>query len=198
MSAPEPASFNPYSAPDVASVAIPENRGRRLATRFERFLATLFDGLFVLVVGWGLASVIFALGLDPFEADPTLAAFGFHVPSPLLSQIAATVPTLVEWALIASSGQSLGKKIVGLRIALADGTTARLFNGVVLRALPVHVLGMLPLLAQTSWGSGSLGASIIAMLVGAVYLADVVFIFDPAYRCLHDRMAKTWVVALKS
>lgn len=196
MAAPRPA-YNPYSAPPAETATVAENRGKRLATRGERFLGALFDGFFNFVVATTLAFVVMALDLDPLPPDPGLLALGIRMPSTVLQHICALVPAFIQWTLIARGGQSLGKKLVGTRIALADGSTAKMFNGVVLRSLPLHVLGVVPLVAQLAFGPGSLPSLLVTMVLGFVILGDLVTIFDSSYRCVHDRIAGTYVVSLK-
>ncbi len=194
----ESSASNPYNPPPAEATVAPENRGKRLATRGERLLAAMIDGMFALLVGWVLAAMSVAVGFDPFPQDPMFARMGMRVASPMLSHLCSLVPAAGQWALIAASGQSLGKRIVGLRIAMADGTTAGLFHGVVLRALPLHVLAFGPTIVQMVWGSGSLGSLLLTIAVVTIVVADAIFIFDPSYRCLHDRIAGTWVIALKA
>ncbi|MEI8257451.1 MAG: RDD family protein [Deltaproteobacteria bacterium] len=192
------ASSNPYNPPPGEASFAPENRGKRLATRGERLLAAMIDGMFALLVGWVLSATSVAAGFDPFPQDPMFARMGMRVASPMLSQLCSLVPAAGQWALIAASGQSIGKRIVGLCIAMADGTTAGLFHGVVLRALPLHVLAFSPAILQVLSGSGSLGAMLLTIAVGTIIVADAVFVFDASFRCLHDRFAGTWVIALRA
>ena len=195
MTAPD--LYNPYNAPPAAPAGRAENEGKRLATRAERFLAALLDGFFNFVVGTLLAVIGVALHLDPSTPDPFFAQLGITAPSPVLSEITSLVPLFVQWSLIASSGQSLGKKIVGLRIALADGRSAGALHGVVLRAVPLHVIALIPVASHLASGPGSLSTMLASLFVGAVVLADLIPMFDSSYRCVHDRIAGTFVVSLR-
>ena len=87
-----------------------------------------------------------------------------------------------QWALVAWRGQTVGKLLVGSRIVRGDGAAPGLVHGVLLRewfqALSLMFGGSDA--ARTFLGLGS--------------LVDVVFIFGAGRRCLHDRIADTYVV----
>ena len=72
-----------------------------------------------------------------------------------------------------------------------------MFNGVVLRSLPLHVIALAPLFAQLAFGAGSLASVLITIVLGFVLLADLIPIFDSSYRCVHDRIAGTYVVSVR-
>ena len=77
-------------------------------------------------------------------------------------------------------GQSVGKRILGLRIVRADGSRAGLGRLFVLRELVPFALFLVP-------------------LAGALfYLVDRVTIFGEERRCVHDRLADTIVIDVKA
>ena len=76
-------------------------------------------------------------------------------------------------------GQTIGKKIVGIRIADLDNNIPTLAKILGLRYLPIQVVALIP-------------------IVGVLCtLADVLFIFRQDRRCIHDLIAGTRVVKVK-
>ena len=73
-------------------------------------------------------------------------------------------------------GQTLGKKVVGIRILRSDTSPCELWRVIVLRFLPITLLGAIPLLGPI------------------VSLVDALMIFGEERRCLHDLIADTIVV----
>jgi uncharacterized RDD family membrane protein YckC len=81
-----------------------------------------------------------------------------------------------QWVLISKTGQSLGKKWMGIRIVRVDGKPMSFGSGVVLR----------------NWIPKLLGAMPYAGLV--FHLVDSFFVFRADRRCLHDEIAGTRVI----
>ncbi len=133
-----------------------------LATRGSRLGASLLDGL-IFGIGVGLLAV-FMIPLLP-------RSIAWIV-------LAAAALTLVAWNLILlhRHGQSLGKRLVGVRIVRRDGSRASLGRIVGLRIIPVAILRYVP---------------IIGPILG---LTDALLIFRDSRRCLHDDIADTAVV----
>ncbi len=77
---------------------------------------------------------------------------------------------------LSDSGQSVGKKILKIRIVRTDGSRASLLRLVLLRYGVTTALSVIPYF-------GSLWA-----------LADSLAIFGSEHKCLHDRIADTIVV----
>ena len=83
----------------------------------------------------------------------------------------------LQWSLVCQTGQSFGKRIFGLRIVKLNGHPVDKLSGVALRTY--WVLGLL------EWKFGIL-----------LCLADVLAIFGPARRCIHDFTAGTKVISV--
>lgn len=83
---------------------------------------------------------------------------------------------VIQWFLVASTGQSLGKRWVGTRIVRDDGRPVDFVHGVVLRS---WVIG------------GMLGVPLVG---GIVALVDHLVIFGHDRRCIHDHLAGTRVI----
>jgi uncharacterized RDD family membrane protein YckC len=89
---------------------------------------------------------------------------------------------LLQWYLVATSGQTLGKKIVKTRIVKLDGSKVDWVSGVMLRYWPIVGLALLGNLLHLTW------------LTGLVAFVDPLFIFGSGRRTLHDLIAGTKVV----
>lgn len=134
------------------------------ATRIQRLIATAADGFFVTVAfGWA--------GYDGFPDALRLVG--------LLIGIGLFGANLY---FLHKSGQTVGKKLVGIRIVRQD---TKENGGLVVNLLKRSVLAGLPYLALI----------FIAPILGALYIwADILFIFREDRRCLHDRIAGTVVI----
>ena len=159
-----------YAPPQahVEDVAAPEE-GQALATRMQRFWASMIDLVAILAVAWLLSLVTpwnpWARGAD-----------GLWTPDVVNPAVSFLVFLVVQGWLLVQRGQTVGKAAMGLRIVRSDGT----------RASAVQLL-------LVRYGVGY--ATTIVMPVGQVYgLVDVLLIFRASRRCLHDLLADTIVV----
>lgn len=160
-------------APPRARVAeAPPADGLALGTRWSRLGAALID----LVIGIGayLAAtplVVAMLGL--LSRNQLANGLWMMAGSQALGFLLFVL--LHGWWLL-RRGQTIGKRIVGLRILRPDGQPASGWR----------LLGL-------RYGSGFL--MMLVPLVGPLYaLVDVLLIFGPQRRCLHDSIAGTIVV----
>lgn len=137
--------------------------GRRLLARF-----LLLVGL-VLMVALGFGIIILggsALRRD-LAKDKTIAALVVAVPP--------AIYLLVNAAMLARSGQDIGKRYAGVRVVNADGSKATEMTALIKRDALTFVIGL----------TG----------IGVLYwLADFVTLFGKGGRTLHDRIAGTRVV----
>ncbi|MCA9541362.1 MAG: RDD family protein [Myxococcales bacterium] len=161
----EDPDFNPYAPPsaDTELVADQERFGDYIpATRGRRFLGNLIDSL---LIG---AAVIPGAVLSAGVRSPEGGALAMGV--------GALLVLAVQWYLISTSGQSIAKKMLGMRIIKMDGSPVNFVSGVILRQWVIMAAGFIPLLGN---------------IIG---LVDAAFIFREDYRCLHDHIAGTQVV----
>lgn len=163
-------STNPYQATASASQG---NRGPfqgELSSLGKRFLGAVVDQLiYFLAMAIGFVPVIFLEDMASEKPSDTLVftllfCFG----------IALIIPTIINAIMITKSGQSLGKKAVGIRIV--DDPT---------RELPGFVRAVL---------LRSYVTTILAQVVPFFGLIDIAFIFGEERKCLHDKMASTIVI----
>jgi uncharacterized RDD family membrane protein YckC len=142
-----------------------------LASRGARLGGALIDGFLAAVM-----YIPYAIGVGMMDAhnsgDRDVATLMI-----LASVFLLLLFGIVQIVLLCTSGQTIGKKVVGTRIVLADdGRQAGFVNAWLLRALVPGLIGVIP-------------------CVGPIFsLVDVCYIFNEDRRCLHDLIAKTIVV----
>ena len=133
------------------------------AERFQRWAGAFVDNLVPAVLA--VPMLFLAPFLGDSEAVTDLAIVGYAMGYLLVS--------VVNWVLIPTRGQTLGKMAVGTRIVTDTGGPVDFVKGVVVR----------------SWLFTFVNA-----MVGILSLVDVLFIFGEDKQCLHDKVAKTIVV----
>jgi len=154
---------NPY-APPAANVdfgVAPAPGTEELADRGTRLGANLIDSVLAMVA---LAP---AVVLAVAQREPALWILG-----------AITVPVLYvyQWYLVATSGQTLGKRWLGIKVVKTGGSPVDFACAVVARVWVPTLIGFTP--------------------VGPLFgLTDALFIFRDDRRCLHDLLAGTKVIA---
>lgn len=161
---------DPYKTP-TARLVNPQQE-TVLAGRGERFGAAMIDGIIGLIVAlpflyqMGLLDYI-SKGLSvPYTLTLYASVFGF------------IMFLLIHGYFLKQNGQTVGKKLVGIRISdLQEGVPA-LGRVVGLRYLPIALAGLIPFVGQV------------------LTLIDVLFIFRQDRRCVHDLLAGTKVVKL--
>ena len=170
------AGNNPFQPPKASVSEVPV-AGQELAGRWDRLGAALIDSLAVPLVMYlpvilaGAPSLILAI----VRHQPpvfTAALMGAFAVSSLLF-IAWIVVTIL---FVSRYGQTIGKRLVGVKVVRTNGERAGIGRIFWLR----NVVNTLPSFVP---------------LVGGIYtLVDLLFIFSESRRCLHDRIADTKVV----
>ncbi|MFO7304242.1 MAG: RDD family protein [Gammaproteobacteria bacterium] len=133
--------------------------------------------------GWAIDAVIGLLIMLPLllgagfavvseSPDPTLA-FGA---GGLITAVAAIAWAIITTILVYRNGQTIGKKLVGIKVVRSDGSRASLARIFWLR----NVVNMLP--------------SFVPYLGMLYFFIDHAFIFDDKRQCIHDKIADTIVV----
>jgi uncharacterized RDD family membrane protein YckC len=163
------ANANPYRAPSAALADVADTAELELAGLGHRFGAAMIDQLiasaFILPIGY-LTGMMDFTGRHraPLGTSIIMAAVGFAIFS------------LLHGYFLARNGQTIGKKIVGIRIVDLDGNRPRLRQALGARYGIVYLFNSLPAIG------------------GLVSLLDILFIFRRDRRCLHDLVAGTKVV----
>jgi len=159
---------NPYGSPEavVADVSATD-----LAGRGERFGAAIIDTIILLVIvlplmvlGGYWETAMAAAGEVPLLTTLLWAAIGF------------AVFVVVQWIPLNASGQTWGKRMLGIRIVDMDGEKPPIGRLIALRYLPVQVATNVP---------------VVGLLLATV---NVLLIFRSDRRCGHDLIAGTRVV----
>jgi uncharacterized RDD family membrane protein YckC len=139
-----------------------------LADRGSRLGAVLIDGLIACIcVAPGV--VVILIGGD--DNDTTKVIGG------LLIGLAFLALAVVQIYLLSTRGQTIGKKIVGVKIVrYADNSSPGFVYACLLRAIVPGMISGVPILG------------------GIFSIVDICFIFGEERRCLHDLIAGTKVV----
>ena len=180
-------SSNPYQSPSGVSASNLHSAGpQELASVGSRIGGALLDGLFSvlimlpgLIIGGGImvASVASAGGQNMAPEEGAAIAAGGMITGFLIIAANALLPLIINCVLIAKSGQSLGKKVVGTRMVDQNsGETVGFVQGFLVRTFVFQLITGIPVVG------------------GFVALADIVFLFTEGNQTLHDRLAKTRVV----
>ena len=134
-----------------------------------RFAARIIDTMIFIVAMLPIFAAYGAAAQDP--NNPQLGALS------LFGLLCLLLLTVVQGILIGKSGQSLGKKAIGIRIVLAsDGSNPGFVRAFLVREL---IYGLISYLSTP--------------LLGVPLLIDVVPVFGADRRCLHDYLAGTRV-----
>jgi len=167
--------INPYATPSAAlldpDADVPD--ALELAERMTRLGASLIDSAFALVVvgpvmyfsGFWARAMAQQVGLAE-SAAWTIGGFAFFV--------------ALQGYPLHQSGQTWGKRMLGIRIVDLEGRKPGLGRLIGLRYAPLHFVAQIPIFGQ---------------LVG---LINPLVIFRSDRRCLHDHVAGTRVVKVKS
>ncbi|MEZ4371900.1 MAG: RDD family protein [Polyangiaceae bacterium] len=140
-----------------------------LADRDQRLMAAITDRLLLLVTSAvGLAVASHFMDLDVADPDADLQI-------QLIFLVSSMPMNILQWFLVAKSGQTIGKKMQRIRIVRMDGKPVGFVHGVVMR----------------SWILGAV--SFLIFCLGAI---DALYIFREDRRCLHDHIADTQVIKL--
>jgi uncharacterized RDD family membrane protein YckC len=151
------------------------------ASRLSRLGATLIDGLLLnLPFAPSYMAAFPALMTLTRERRANMASFWIEVSQTgvlFYAGLALCIVILIIMAvLVHRNGQTIGKKLLGIKDVRTDGSRATLARIFWLRCFVNTLLTMIP-------------------VVGRLYsLVDLLMIFGPAKRCCHDYIADTIVV----
>lgn len=169
--------LNPYApprsnldSPEVEPSSFePADRGTRLGANL---LDGLISGIPIFGLIWG-ATALMGYSLFSQVNQPPLL-----VSAPLGIILSCGVYLAINGYFLAKHGQSLGKRLCGIRILRQDGSHPTLWDSFVKRYVSVALLSHIPIL-------GYLFSFI-----------NPLFIFRENRRCLHDEIAGTMVVKM--
>ncbi|GAB3252883.1 RDD family protein [Chitinimonas naiadis] len=164
-------AFNPYSA-SLAAAPAEQAAGNELANRWVRLGAAVIDGVILMAASWlVLGGAMFVLIAYFSALQDYVVLLGI-----LILLTGWGMYLAINGYLLHTRGQTVGKRLVGIRVVRSNGERASLANLILRRYLPFYLLGLLPFLGML------------------IILVDVLFIFGKDQRCLHDMLADTKVV----
>lgn len=167
---------NPFLA---ATNAATNSKPPELAGRGRRLSAVVIDGFIVAVAcAPGLVWLVSSLGdLHPGSEHSTPADILPLIGAPLLVVLLPLLALLIyqTW-LLSVRGQTIGKRLLDIRIIRMNGDNPGFVHAVLLRSFVMQLLGAIPIVG------------------GIIALVDPLLIFRADRRCLHDLLADTQVV----
>ena len=189
---PDEPETDPFSTLDGASTALPRPGDFELASRWQRLMATLLDGITVMpammLISKALDSEVFAERLQTLPPETWAATYNQHIndtvaahPERFYLPMAIFIGLgLINATLLTLRGQSIGKWFTGLRIVkFQTGLNPGFISAVLLRSIAISLLYNAPYI-----GFG-------------ILLFDIACIFRPDKRCLHDLIADTMVIRVR-
>jgi len=159
---------SPYQPPSTPIIESFGEDKENLAGRWIRLLANLVDGFIFLIPMIALSFII------PFiESRNDLGIFVAIGIALIIFVVAIVVINLI---LLYKNGQTMGKRLLSIKIVRTDGSHVGLLRIIFLRFLPTGILSGIP-------------------FIGYLFaLLDPLLIFQKSRRCLHDLIADTIVI----
>jgi uncharacterized RDD family membrane protein YckC len=141
-----------------------------LATRMQRFLASWVDGLIMMAVT--IPVMYFTGGFEGISegVKPGL------VYTLAIAVLGLVVFVLINGKLLAEKGQTIGKKVLGIKIVDLEGALPDVQSNLVPRYAVYFLPGQVPVVGQL------------------FAFVNILFIFGKQKRCIHDLAGKTRVV----
>jgi uncharacterized RDD family membrane protein YckC len=161
---------NPYAPPKGAVRDLP-SEAQELAGRLMRLLAAVLDGIIAGVMIY-LPAVIVMAATGAFEQPSSEFDAGLMTLPIALGVIGAIAWAWITILLVARYGQTMGKRLLEIRVVRSDGSQASLGRIFWLRNVVNSLLGIIPLYG----------------------IIDLLFIFGQRRQCIHDLIADTIVV----
>ncbi|MEM7692250.1 MAG: RDD family protein [Pseudomonadota bacterium] len=148
----------------------PQSTSLQPADRLTRLGAQLIDGVIVSVA---TLPILFLFGIVGFSGEDSELSFFETIISTTLG---LAVFFAINYRSLQATAQTVGKKLLKIRIAHIDGSKPKLETLVLKRYLP-------------QWG-----VVYVPFIGGILNLVNVLFIFREDRRCVHDLIADTRVV----
>jgi uncharacterized RDD family membrane protein YckC len=164
---------NPYAPPQatVQDVRDPDT-AFDAAGRGARLAAAILDGVIISALIYVPLGIGVSMNGRPLLVNAHLNYLAVAGPGtwlPLLGLVAWSWMTIV---FVSRNGQSIAKKILGIKVVRSDGSKASLGRIFLLRNVVNTLLGLIPLYG----------------------IVDLLLIFGEARQCSHDKIADTIVV----
>jgi len=146
----------------------------RPAYLWERLLGALIDRILFYVVFFSIRFALLKAGIISSPVDYENYWDPYFI---ILGAVSLTVFFVIQWNFLKTNGQTVGKRIMKIRIVMLDDSKPSMTNLILKRSLPCYFLGYFP----KPFGQW-------------LQLIDVLSIFRADRRCLHDYLAGTKVV----
>lgn len=166
---------NPYAAP-TAEVRDAPTDDSMLAGRGARLGASFLDGLVAFLLVYLPMIVVVGFGGMVGESGQFNYALLLSGAVLLACLPGALLLIGLTWWLVHRNGQTIGKKLVGIKVVRGDSSRATVARIFWVRNVPFWVLSIIPVV-------GSL-----------ISLVDALMIFRSSRQCLHDQLADTIVI----
>jgi uncharacterized RDD family membrane protein YckC len=158
---------NPYAPPQAAVLDVLDPQASVvLADRGTRLVAAILDGIIFAAMVYLPLLLMFA---GASSEDPSGAGVALGVS---LALVGFGVWSWLTIRYVLAGGQSIGKKITGIKVTRRDGSRATLGRIFWLRNIVNGLISIIP-------------------FYGVI---DVLFIFAESRECLHDKIADTIVI----
>jgi uncharacterized RDD family membrane protein YckC len=189
MSTPTPNAQNPYAPPSAPGQDLTDTTGPGdLAERSSRLGAYLLD-IVMLCIVYGpaivgalprLRTIMMAAAQPGGAANVSRMEIyrAYYVGNPyiLITAVLFLVWAVVTILLVVRNGQSIGKRIVGIKVVRTNGQKASFWRIFLLRNVVNAIPSLIPIVSYVYW------------------LVDTLVIFGESRQCLHDKIASTVVV----
>lgn len=160
-------------APPSSNLEMPSEE-TPLATRWFRLWGALIDGIIATLITF---PVMFLTGYW----EKAMAQNVTHTDTILLGVFGLIVFVVLHGYLLATQGQTIGKRLVGTKIVSVKTNKILPFGKILLvRYLPITIAAQIPLIGQF------------------LIIIDYLFIFRNDKRCIHDLFAGTKVVRVNA
>ena len=165
---------NPYAAPTAEVRDIPPPDAlHSLAGRGARLGASILDGLVASLLIY--VPMLIVIGPSAMIDEAGDLDYSSLFRGGAVGLIGLLVMIGITIYLVHKNGQTIGKRMVGIKVVRSDGSRATLGRILWARNVPFWVASVIP----------------IVNLVGIV---DALLIFRASHQCLHDQVADTIVV----
>ena len=166
---------NPYAPPKAAVRDVPDPGAQtELAGRFIRLVAHILDSI---ILGAMVETPLIITGAFAGLAsvrDPRAALAQFFGIGGLLALLAFIAWIWLTVLFVSRNGQTIAKKLLGIKVVRTDGSKASL--------------------GRIFWLRNVVNVVLTVVIPFIYWLADLLFIFGESRQCLHDKIADTMVV----
>ncbi|OQY57171.1 MAG: hypothetical protein DRR08_18065 [Candidatus Parabeggiatoa sp. nov. 2] len=171
--------LSPYQTPVTPTSGLTNENVQELARRDTRLVAHLVDGLIVITPAFLFLLMAPFLVVAAAESGGDKEVVMFLALLFLFAVILWLAIPVINCILLYQNGQTIGKRLLSIKIVRTDGSRAGLLRIIFLRFLPIVILSNI---GSKLWWHGS------------VFLFDNLLIFQKSRCCLHDLIAGTIVI----